>query len=107
MVTPINGHIGLFHVSFHFAEILYRYDEGTVLSNTSSVVYFYLYKLQVIDLYSNLYHDALPETSLYHKAKYYHTYLLLATSAALDETIVSYIKERHRPNQAKYQLSFE
>src|SRR5699024_10221466 len=107
MVIPINLHNELFPVSFLFEEILYQYDVSTVLSNTSSALYFYLYKVQVIDLYSNLYLDALPATSLSHKDKLYHESLLLVTSDMQGPSIVSYIKEHHRPNQAKYQPSFE
>src|SRR5699024_8742900 len=107
MVNSINLHNKMFPVSFLFEEILYQYDVSTMLSNTPSALSFYLIKVLFIVLYSNLYLDALPATSLSHKDKLYHESLLLVTSDMQGPSIVSYIKEHHRPNQAKYQPSFE
>src|SRR5699024_12336605 len=107
MVIPINLHNELFPVSFLFEEILYQYDVSTVLSNTPSALYLYLYKVQVIDLYSNLYLDALPATSLSHKDKLYHESLLVVTSDMHGSSIVSDFKDHYRANQAKYELSFD
>src|SRR5699024_2187269 len=97
----------MFVVSFLFEVILYQYDVSTVISYTSSDLFFYVYMVKVIDVFSNIYLDALPATSLSHKDKLYHESLLLVTSDMQGPSIVSYIKEHHRPNQAKYQPSFE